>query len=537
MDTIVSQLSSIEFRSPEKTAVVTTDGLSISYSKLLKTTTDLATALSATGIERGSVVAIALPNCLELVIAFVTLAGNGFCAMVLNPDMGEDEYDYALSHSQACAIIVGNPDAASKAAADRNGIPSFILMLDFVPNSAPKTRTPLGSPISCSVESAAPDSPASAIDRSVESAALSLVESASRAATPRKMPSSLDAALLMYTSGTTNRPKGVPLTERNLLASARNFIACFRLTEEDVAYNVMPLFHIHGLAGITLSTLLSGGTVLLAPRFSASQFWEPAIKYGATWISAAPTIHRILLQRADADHAPRSLFRFMRASSAPMGAEEIEAIETRFESPFLSAYGLTEAANQVSANPLPPLRRKHHTVGLPQGVAVAILDAEGNELSTGQTGEIAIKGDNVMAGYLHNPEANAACFTSGWFRTGDQGFIDEDGYLTVNGRIKDLIIRGGENISPAEVELILMHHPQVTEAVCFGLPDATHGEEIYAAVVSKSTISSLDLINYCGKHVSKFKVPKKIFFLDRLPRNALNKVLRQQVAETCRQYQ
>ena len=289
-------------------------------------------------------------------------------------------------------------------------------------------------------------------------------------------PSPDDIALFLHTSGTTSRPKGVPLTHANLLASLQNIGNTYALTPDDIAMVVMPLFHVHGLIGVALSTFSTGGSIVVPPRFSASRFWQEQSLTGATWYSAVPTIHQILLMRADDDSAPKESFRFIRSCSAALAPSVFGDLEARFGAPVLEAYGMTEASHQMSSNPLPPGDRRPGTVGAGTGVEIAVMDDDGRLLDTGESGEVVIKGPNVTLGYHNNPTANAEAFTNGWFRTGDQGLLDTGGVLTLTGRLKELINRGGEKISPLEIDAILLQHPCVAEAVCFGVPDVKYGE-------------------------------------------------------------
>ena len=256
-------------------------------------------------------------------------------------------------------------------------------------------------------------------------------------------PSPEDVALFLHTSGTTSRPKGVPLTHANLVASLTNIAKTYELTADDVAMVVMPLFHVHGLIGVALSTLKTGGSIVAPSRFSASRFWGDQRATGATWYSAVPTIHQILLMRADDDGAPHESFRFIRSCSAALAPSVFGDLESRFGAPVLEAYGMTEASHQMSSNLLPPGVRTPGTVGQGTGVDIGIMDEGGALLPVGARGEVVIRGPNVTHGYHNNPTANAKAFTNGWFRTGDQGHLDDAGVLTLTGRIKELINRAG----------------------------------------------------------------------------------------------
>jgi len=286
----------------------------------------------------------------------------------------------------------------------------------------------------------------------------------------------------------------------------------------------------------TLSALLAGGTVVAPVRFSAGRFWSDVQKYGVTWYSAVPTIHQTLLTRAldpsfdEAPPAGTSGLRFIRSCSSALAPATMQGLEDRLGVPVLEAYGMTEASHQMASNPLPPAGREPGSVGLATGVQVAIMDKDGSMLPAGQTGEVVIRGDSVTSGYHNNPDANAAAFTNGWFRTGDQGVLDERGYLHLTGRLKEMILRGGENIAPREIDEVLLMHPAVAEAITFGLPDAKYGEEVAAAVVLRGEATPEELMAHCRRHISAFKVPKQIFITQQIPRTATGKIQRRIVA-------
>jgi acyl-CoA synthetase (AMP-forming)/AMP-acid ligase II len=321
------------------------------------------------------------------------------------------------------------------------------------------------------------------------------------------------------------------LTHANLLTSIRNIASHYQLTPTDTGLVVMPLFHVHGLIGATLAPLLAGGTVVVPPRFSAGAFWPAAKTHCVTWFSCSPTIHQILLARADSDNAPaRSGFRFIRSCSAALAPTTLAQLESRFGAPVLEAYAMTEAAHQMCSNPLPPGVRKAGTVGRGTNVDVAIMDEAGNMLPGGTPGEVVVRGPNVTRGYHSNPAANAEAFTKGWFRTGDRGVLDGDGYLTLIGRIKELINRGGEKISPLEVDAALLAHPAVAEAATFAAPDAKYGEEVHAAVVLKGAATAEELQTHCRSRLADFKAPKVIYITKELPRTPTGKVQRRHVA-------
>lgn len=274
---------------------------------------------------------------------------------------------------------------------------------------------------------------------------------------------------------------------------------------------VMPLFHVHGLLAGFLAPLLSGGSVIVPPKFSASEFWEDFIAHKANWYTAVPTIHQILLKNPPPTTKPN--IRFIRSCSSPLSPTTFHQLEEAYNTPVLEAYAMTEAAHQMTSNPLPPGKRMPGSVGIGQGVEVKILDQGGNEVPQGAEGEICIKGENVTKGYLNNPEANKSSFTkNGFFRTGDQGKMDKDGYVFITGRIKELINKGGEKISPIELDNVLTRHPAVSEAVSFAIPDDMYGQEIGVAIVLKSgqKLGADELRKWVAEKLAKFKVPKKV---------------------------
>ena len=347
-------------------------------------------------------------------------------------------------------------------------------------------------------------------------------------------PSPDDIALVLHTSGSTGRPKRVPILHRNIIASTKNIVAHYGLTQDDVSLCVMPLFHVHGLVASTLATLLSGGTVVMPANFNALSFWRTVRDTGATWYSAVPTIHSILLSRAGNERVAGSEgLRFVRSCSAALPSEMMERMERVFGVPVLEAYGMTEASHQMASSPRPPAARKPGSVGPGTGVQIGIMDDAGKLLATGERGEVVVKGPNVVSGYENNPEANAKSFTDGWFRTGDRGFLDADGYLHLTGRIKEMINRGGEKIGPREIDEVILAHPAVAEAVAFGVPHATWGEEVAAAVILKenSPATESELLAFCKERLADFKRPKKFYIVETFPRTATGKIQRGIVAK------
>jgi acyl-CoA synthetase (AMP-forming)/AMP-acid ligase II len=336
--------------------------------------------------------------------------------------------------------------------------------------------------------------------------------------------------MVLHTSGTTSRPKIVPLSQANLCASAQHIARTLAFTGADRGLNIMPLFHIHGLIAGVLTPLSAGSMVFCTPGFNALKFFAWMDEARPTWYTAVPTMHQTILSRASksADVIARHPLRFIRSSSSSIPPQVIREMEEVFGAPLIESYGMTEATHQMASNPLPPAVRKPGSVGVAAGPEVAIMGEDGTLLPRGATGEIVIRGPNVTAGYENNPKANADAFTHGWFRTGDQGMMDEDGYVTLTGRLKEIINRGGEKISPREVDEILMDHPAVAQVVCFGMPHPKLGEEVAAAVVLREGQSATerDLQAFVASRAAEFKVPKKILVMDEIPKGATGKLQR-----------
>lgn len=467
----------------------------ISYKKLKILVDELSKKITSFGTQNEKPIIIVLKNNAEFMISFLAVTKTNSIAAPLNPDFTEEEFNFYLDDINPSLIITtkGHPVISQ---ANTKGVPVSTVSFD-----------------NGSID----------IDfQSEEYAEKDISE-----------PNENNSCLFLHTSGTTSRPKGVPLKHKNLLKSLDNIINTYNLSGEDIALVVMPLFHVHGLIGVALSTLASGGEIVIPEKFSASNFWGLQKEYNATWYSAVPTIHQILLIRADQDQAPKKSFRFIRSCSAALAPSVLVDLEERFGAPVLEAYGMTEASHQMSSNPMPPEERKAGSVGKPTGVEINIMSMEsmGDMLETNKIGEVVIKGENVTSGYHNNNDANKDSYVNGWFRTGDQGFIDEDGYLNLTGRIKELINRGGEKISPLEVDAVLLNHPSVNEAVCFAFPDEKYGEVVHAALVINSEVTEKEIQEFCSNSIASFKIPEKIHFADELPRTATGKIQRRNVAK------
>jgi acyl-CoA synthetase (AMP-forming)/AMP-acid ligase II len=496
MDSTLTTLWSPTFAS--QPAVFIPDGPQTTYGELQTQIEAVTAALRKGGVRAGEPIAIVLPNSLEFIVTFLATTWARAVAAPLNPGYKVEEFRFYLEDAGAKAVVMAPGDHPAREAARQLQIPIWEGGLDE--HGAVFVRLTNGhSPLTTHHS-------------------------------PLTTPVPGDVALFLHTSGTTSRPKGVPLTHGNLMVSIANIAATYQLSPQDRSLVVMPLFHVHGLIGATLSTLHTGGAVILPAKFSAGAFWPIASKYGVTWFSAVPTIHQILLSRADQDNAPRGRLRFIRSASSALAPAVFHQLEERFGAPVLEAYGMTEAAHQMASSPLPPEPRKPGFVGKGTGVDIVIRDEQGQRLPAGAQGEVTIRGHNVMHGYLNNPQANAAAFWDGYFRTGDQGVLDENGYLMLTGRLKELINRGGEKISPLEVDAALLEHPAVAEAVSFAAPDAKYGEEVHAAVVLIGSATSAEIQAFCLKRMADFKVPKVIHVTKEVPRTATGKIQRRYVA-------
>jgi len=470
----------------------------LSYQGLRDLSGYVQQSLNAVGIGRNDRVAIVLPNGAEMAAAFVAVAACCTSAP-LNPSYRADEFEFYLNDLNAKALIVEKGSASpAVAVAEKLGV-SIVYIL-------PTPSQGAGS---------------FALDTSSRQAATAALPGMAHAD---------DVALVLHTSGTTSRPKIVPLTHRNVCASAQHIAHSTAFTASDRGLNVMPLFHIHGLIAGILAPLSQGGEVHCTSGFNALKFFSQMEEVKPTWYTAVPTMHQAILSRSanNKEVIAKVPLRFIRSSSSSLPPQVLAELEDTFHAPVIEAYGMTEAAHQMACNPLPPGKRKPGTVGLAAGPEVAIMDTEGQLLATGSTGEIVIRGPNVTPGYENNDKANAENFTNGWFRTGDQGVMDSEGYISITGRLKEIINRGGEKISPREIDEILMDHPAVGQVVCFGIPHEKLGEEVGAAVVLREgqTATEKELRDYVATRVADFKVPRKILLLDEIPKGATGKLQR-----------
>lgn len=501
-DEAVVLIDKIAAQDGQAAAIAAPDRPPQSYGALTRFIAATRDRLRALGIGRQDRVAIVLPNGPEMATAFVAVAGAATTAP-LNPAYRTEEFAFYLEDLKAKAVLVAaDEDGPIIAAAEQTGT---VILRAQVAGDAPAGQFDIaGDPIG----PASSDGPAEAGD----------------------------TALILHTSGTTSRPKIVPLSHANLAASARHIAATLALTPADRVLNIMPLFHIHGLIAAVASSLGAGGSIYCTPGFNALRFFTWLDDAKASWITAVPTMYQAILPRAErnAEVLARNPLRFLRSSSASLPPQVMQALEATFGCPVIESYGMTEATHQMASNPLPPAPRKPGSVGIAAGPEVAILDEAGTVLPQGAIGEICIKGPNVTAGYENNPEANASAFTDGWFRTGDQGMLDPEGYLTITGRLKELINRGGEKIAPREVDEVLMDHPAVAQAVTFAVPHDKLGEEVAAAIVlnGEAEADAQALRDFAATRLADFKVPRTILIVDEIPKGPTGKLQRIGLAKT-----
>jgi long-chain acyl-CoA synthetase len=341
-----------------------------------------------------------------------------------------------------------------------------------------------------------------------------------------------DIALLMYTSGTTGAPKGVLLSHFNLLSNARNVSDEHRLGADDRVLASLPLYHINGLVVTLLAPLYHAGSVVMAPRFSARTFWREVARHRCTWINLVPTIVAYLLRSEEPNRFDLSALRFCRSASAALPGDHQRAFEARFGIGIIETMGMTETAAPIFSNPYERASRRVGSIGRPCGVEAKVIDCDGRECAPNEAGEIVLRGDQVMRGYYKRPEETAKAFTrDGWLRTGDLGYRDDEGYFYISGRLKELIIKGGENIAPREIDEALLRHPGVLDAAAVGVPDAAYGQEIVAFVVPRGAHWSGPpdahaLRAHCLRELGRYKTPKEICFVSELPRGPSGKVQR-----------
>ena len=493
-----------EQQNQERQAILAPGQQPLTYRELKTQVLDTAGALSGFGIRRGDRVSLVMPNGPEMATAFLAVTAIAACAP-LNPAYSFEEFKFYLTDLNAKAVIItdGLTTQAVSAALEM-GLP--ILWLRTAGQAA-------AGAFSLYYDGMGQAGQAAAID----------------------FAGADETALVLHTSGTTGRPKIVPIAHKNIVISAQNIANSLALAPQDRCLNVMPLFHVHGLIGAVLSSLAAGSSVICTRGFDNARFFDWLGELSPTWYTAVPTLHQAVLAQGKKQEAQtmRHSLRFIRSSSSALSPETAKNIETLFSVPILEAYGMTEAAHQMAVNPLPPRERKAGSVGKEAGCRIRILGHDGQFMENGQNGEIVIQGANVITGYENNDKANQSSFSDGWFRTGDQGYLDADGYLFINGRTKEMINRGGEKIFPREIDEILLRHPQVQQAAAFAMPHPTLGEDLAAAVVldGEAALTEKELRQFVAQQAAYFKVPARILFVERIPLGPTGKIQRVGLAE------
>ena len=487
-------------RFAEAPAILAPDCAPLSYRRLFRHIDDVGRALRAKGIGRDDRIAVLMPNGPELAVAIVAVAANAACASI-NPAYSAEELDRYFADLKPRALILpAGVDGPARRMAQARGLPVFDL-------------TPTG-----------------------EAAGLSTLAGMAAGKPSSDPVGPGTTALYLFTSGTTSRPKIVPLTHTNICTSAFSAVAALKLSEADRCLNVLPLFHGHGLIATVMTSLAAGGGVVCTPGCDVNRFFGWLREFAPTWYSAVPTMHQAILAQArlNPDQVAGIRLRLVRSASAPLPPRVFAELERTFGTTVIEFYGMTETASApIACNPLPPRKSKPGSVGIPVGLEVAILNDRGDALPAGQTGHVTVHGGSVMPCYDGDAAATAAAFAGDWFKTGDQGFFDDEGYLYLSGRTREMINRGGENIAPREVDEALLDHPAVAEAVTFAVPHATLGEDIAAAVVLRPEADATpkDIRQFVAGRLADFKVPRQVLIVAQLPKGSTGKVQRIGLAE------
>lgn len=486
----------------EEAAIILTgkNPCTISHAALAGNIEELGKNLRAKGIANGKRVAIVLANSHLFAVSFLATVLQSCISGPLNHNLKQPEFEFYYNDFRADLVILSQDDVSKESAAYKAAKSSNI--------------------------------PVATVSATEDKVSITFPEDLKHHAVEETEPQSTTTALVLHTSGTTGKPKAVPLTHGNLSASIANIREHYQFTAKDRTSVIMPLFHIHGIVCALLTPLAVGSTVIFSSPVSGitPSFLRDAATYKATWYTATPTLHRLVLKLPTSGDAPK--FRFVRSCSSPLDATVLEQLEEKFGCVVVEAYAMTEAAHQVCSNPVDS-KRKVGIVGKATGVDVKILSEDGSAMKDGEVGEVSIRGANVMSGYLDNDEANQKGFTNGWFRTGDLGKL-ENSFLSLTGRIKEMINKGGEKIGPVEIDAVVNKHECVAEAVTFGIPDEMYGEEVALAVVleAENEIREKELKAWIGERLAHAKVPKKIYFVDKIPKTAVGKMQRSLVAKT-----
>lgn len=476
-------------------------GTTLTWAELRAAADAFAAAMEREGVAPGEVVGFMLPNGLSALTAFVGAMAGGYVVAPFNLVAQDSQLDYVLGHAQPRVVFATAEHARRlEAACARSGTTARVIEVTADGLGLPAGRPRVVAPLT-------PSSP----------------------------------AMLMYTSGTTGQPKGVLLTHANMLYAGAAVAHHQGLTPRDRVLSSLPLYHINGQCIATASALVAGSSIVLPHRFSVSQWWGLVERYRPTWLNLVPTIVAYLLNAPDPTPAQRAAVRgvrYARSASAPLPPEQQRAFETRFGIPIVEAMGLTECASVAFCNPMPPAPRKIGSPGLPLGVEARVVARGGTRADTvldvNERGEIELRGPNVMRGYHRAPDATAQALNpDGWLSTGDLGYRDEDGFYFITGRLKELIIKGGENIAPREIDEALLRHPAVLEAAAVGVPDREYGQEVAAFVVVKAgvTLAPDEIAAHCLRELGRYKAPRYLRFVEELPKGPSGKVQRMKLLE------
>lgn len=467
--------------------VIPSSGEEMTYAELGDEVRKMGEVFGSYGLSKGEKMLLLMSNSREFILSYFGCGCCGGTVIPVNTSLKEEELSYLIEDSQSKYIVTSEEflknipkQYQEKMVKLDSGIFLLILKKEFVPAEV----------------------------------------------FPKVEPE--DFAMILYTSGTTGHPKGVLLTYANLLAEADNIKSGHGLGADDVVLCVLPWFHINGLVITLITSILVGSRIVVTKKFSVSRFWGFVEKYKITWFSGVPTMYSHLLSRGKPNNLDISSLRFARSASSSLPVAVLEAFEREYGVPIIESYGITEGCSQITTNPMPPRVRKAGSVGLPVGNRIMVINAEGAKQPPMQEGEVLIQGDNVTCGYFRKPEETEKAFTDGWFHTGDMGYLDEDEYLFLTGRIKELINRAGEKFSPREVDEVVYQIPQVELAAAVGIPDEVYGEEtaVFIKLKEGAELSKEEVRDYCKNHLAYYKVPKVIRFVDDLPQGGNGKIQR-----------
>lgn len=474
------------------------DGRSFTYSEFERAVARVARMLAARGVKKGDVVSLLMPNSVEYIAAYFACFFLGALAGPVN----------SLLKSQEMAFVIGNSEAKALLA-HTEFIPGVNEILEGLPNL--KHVIEFDDEAKATLEFAYDDEPLPPVEIGRD-----------------------DEAIIIYTSGTTGKPKGCLLTHGNLIANARQISEWLGFTERDRLLTIMPLFHMNAVSVTTMSALYAGGSTVVSPKFSASRFWKIISDYGITSFGSVATMLSMLLETYP-EGVPEGLrteqLRFAMCGSAPVPAEVMKRFEERFNCLVIEGYGLSESTCRSTFNP-PDERRRAGSCGMPIGNEMRVVDDDDNEVPVESLGEIVLRGENILKGYFKNPDATARAFRNGWFHTGDIGYRDADGFFYIVDRKTDMIIRGGENIYPREIDEVLYQHPQIAAAATIGIPDTLYGEEVAAFVILKegASLTEDDVIDFCRERLADYKCPKTVRFVKEIPKGPTGKLLKRELA-------